>query len=169
VAENRVRLAPFSQGKGIGCVAGPRGAALVSYVTCYASDFWWDLNPTAWSAVRSTLHLQQPDWQATAPRMVYRASGSALWALCYRQVSSCRHRYWLAYHVFFNLFFQSRIAYRINLPENYLSLNISKISEIRYSPFVMALLMLLPKFLSRKISPEKSLDFCLKNRSCDRL
>jgi len=28
--------------------------------------------------------------------------------------------------------------------------------------------MLLLKFLSRKISPEKSLDFCLKNRSCDR-
>ena len=28
--------------------------------------------------------------------------------------------------------------------------------------------MLLPKFLSRKISQEKSLDFCLKNWSCDR-
>jgi len=47
------------------------------------SDFWWDLCPTAWSAVGSTLHLQQPDWQAAALRMVPRASGSALWALCY--------------------------------------------------------------------------------------
>ena len=25
------------------------------------SDFWWDLGPTVWNAVRSTLHLQQPD------------------------------------------------------------------------------------------------------------
>jgi len=47
------------------------------------SDSWWDLCPTAWSAVGSTLHLQQPDWQAAALRMVPRASGSALWALCY--------------------------------------------------------------------------------------
>jgi len=34
------------------------------------SDFWWDLCPTAWSAVGSTLHLQQPDWQAATLRSV---------------------------------------------------------------------------------------------------
>jgi len=47
------------------------------------SDVWWDSGPTARNAVGSTLHLQQPDWQAAALRMVHRASGSALWALCY--------------------------------------------------------------------------------------
>jgi len=34
--------------------------------------------PTAWNAVGSTLHLQQPDLQAAALRMVHRASGSVL-------------------------------------------------------------------------------------------
>jgi len=47
------------------------------------SDFWWDLGPTAWNAVGSTLHLQQPYSQAAALRMVHRASRSALWALCH--------------------------------------------------------------------------------------
>jgi len=47
------------------------------------SDFWWDLGPTTWNAVGSTIHLQQPYWQAAALRMAPRDSGSALWALCY--------------------------------------------------------------------------------------
>jgi len=42
------------------------------------SDFWWDLGPTVCITVRSTVHLQQPDWKATALRMVHQASGSAL-------------------------------------------------------------------------------------------
>jgi len=33
------------------------------------SDFWCDLCPTAWNAVGSTFHLQQPDWQGAALRM----------------------------------------------------------------------------------------------------
>ena len=41
------------------------------------SDFWWNLGPTAWNVVGSTLHLQQPDWQATSLRMVHQASDSA--------------------------------------------------------------------------------------------
>jgi len=41
------------------------------------------LDPTVWNAIRSTLHLQQRDWQATVPRIVFLTSGSALWAVCY--------------------------------------------------------------------------------------
>ena len=50
--------------------------------TYSVSDFWWGLGPTAWNAVGSTLHLQQPDCQAAALQMVPRASGFALWSLC---------------------------------------------------------------------------------------
>jgi len=51
--------------------------------TYSVSDFWWGLGPTAWNAVGSTLHLQQPDCQAAALQMVPRASEFALWSLCY--------------------------------------------------------------------------------------
>jgi len=47
------------------------------------SDFWWDLGPTSCNAVGSTVHWQQPDWQAAALRTVHRASGSAFCSLCY--------------------------------------------------------------------------------------